>query len=376
LFRIRIGPGYTRRPLAERADTRELVALALEFLRSMQLRSGLFCYERVRGDAEPRGRSLRYTLMTYLGVVRAAAAGYPHDFDLEAIWDALLAEVESPELRPGDLGLYLWADARAGADRGTELAELLERALAREGGLAAREGMELAWIVEGLAVQSEHSDAERFARPLREALDALVSANVAPSGLVFHSGTPGFRRRFPNFATEIYSILALATVARLGLDKRALPAAGRAADRLLALQLPDGGWPWLYDAETGGVVERYEIYSVHQHAMAPMALLELVEAAGEHRYAEAAGRGLRWIYGENELRRGMIDEQERLVYRSVRRRRPWDRVFLYANTASSRVLRRPLVGPDRRPELNATCRPYELGWLCEAWAGREDAAGG
>jgi hypothetical protein len=341
----------------------------------MQLPAGLFCYERVRGDPEPRGRSLRYTLMTYLGLARAGAAGYAHGFDLDAIHEALLADVESPELRPGDLGLYLWADARAGADRGAELAELLERALAREGGLAAREGMELAWIVEGLAVQSARSGGGRFAAPLREALDTLVSANVARSGLFYHSGTPGFRRRFPNFATEIYSILALATVARLGLDERALPAARRAADRLLALQLPDGGWPWLYDGETGGIVERYEIYSVHQHAMAPMALLELAEAAGEPRYAEAATRGLRWIYGENELGRSMIDEQERLIYRSLRRGRPWDRAFLYANTASSRVLGRPLGGPARRPELNATCRPYELGWLCEAWAGREAAGG-
>jgi hypothetical protein len=372
----RIEPGYTPDPLAEKADIRELVALALVFLRSMQLPSGLFCYERVRGDAQPRGRSLRYTLMASLGLARAGAAGYPHGFDLDAIYEALLAEVRSPELRPGDLGLYLWTDARAGAERGSELADLLDRSLARQGGFAAREGMELAWIVQGLALQSERSSDERFTRPLGTALDALVSANVARSGLFYHSGTPGFRRRFPNFATEIYSILALATVARLGLDERALPGARRAADRIVALQLPDGGWPWLYDAETGRVVERYEIYSVHQHAMAPMALLELAEAAGEPRYAEAATRGLRWIYGENELGRSMVDEQERLIYRSVRRRRPWDRAFLYANTASSGVLGRSLAGHDRRPELNATCRPYELGWLCEAWAGREAGAGG
>jgi hypothetical protein len=360
--------------LTERADIRELVGLALEFLRGMQLSSGLFCFERGRGDARPRGRSLRYTLMTYLGLARAAAAGYEHGFDLAGIHRAAHAEVGSTELRPGDLGLYLWADARADGDRGPELAERLERALAAEGGLPAREGMELAWIVQGLALQRARGEDAGFARPLADALGALL-ANQTASGLLQHLGAPGVRRRFPNFATEIYGVLALATVGRLGFDERALPAARRVADRLLALQLPDGGWPWLYDAEIGGIVERYEIYSVHQHAMAPMGLLELAEAAGEPRYAEAAGKGLAWIHGANELGLRMVDEREGLIYRSIRRRRPWDRLLLYASTGSSRLLGRPLAGAARRPELNATCRPYELGWLCEAWAGRETALG-
>lgn len=342
----------------------------------MQLPSGLFCNERAHGEREPRGTSLRYTLMTWLGLARARAAGYEHAFDLKRIHQAVLGQLDSPELEPGDLGLYLWADARAESGRGAELADRLAAALAAEGGLPAREGMELAWIVQGLALQSQDSGGDRFEPALREAVDFLLTQNQSRTGLFYHSGTPGLRRRFPNFATQIYSVLALATVARLGLDERALPAARRAADQILALQLPDGGWPWLYDAETGRVVERYEIYSVHQHGMAPMALLDLAKAAGESRYADAAGRGLRWIHGENELGRPMIDERERLIYRSVRRRRPRDRALLYANTAGARVLGHPLTGADRRPELNATCRPYELGWLCEAWAGRETAGGG
>jgi hypothetical protein len=340
--------------------------LAVEALRPMLLPSGLFCWELARGDPSPHGTSVRYTLMTYIGLARAASAGYGHGFDLEGIHAAALEQVNSPDLRPGDLGLYLWADERAGGTRTDELEARLGPALAGAGGLTNREGMELAWIVQGLALQSEGGERKAF----REALGALL-ANQARSGLFYHSGGTGPRRRFPNFATQIYSILALATVARAGLDERALPAASSAADRLLALQLPDGGWPWLYDAETGRVVERYEIYSVHQHGMAPMALLELAEASGDASYAEAARRGVQWIYGRNELALSMIDEREPMIYRSIRRRAPWSRVLLYANTASARLFGRAVAGTDARAELNATCRPYELGWLCEAWAGRE-----
>jgi hypothetical protein len=355
---------------SEEPQIRALVELAIAGLRPMALPTGLVCEELVAGDPLPRGRSLRYTVMTWLGLARAEAAGYEPGFDLDRMRGAFLEEIDSPELAPGDLGLYLWAEARAGGGGAADLEARLGPALAAAGGLEAREGMELAWIVQGLALQ----DGGGAGAALEEALGSLL-AHQAPSGLFYHSGQ-GARRRFPNFATQIYSVLALATAARAGLDERALPAARKAADRLLALQLPDGGWPWLYDADTGRVVERYEVYSVHQHGMAPMALLELAEVAGEPRYAAAAGVGLTWIDGRNELGLSMVDEREPMIYRSLRRRRPWDRLVLYGNTAASRALRRPLVSGSSKPELNATCRPYELGWLSEAWAGREDALAG
>ena len=105
-----------------------------------------------------------------------------------------------------------------------------------------------------------------------------------------------------------------------------------------------------------------------------MGLLELAEASGEARYAEAAGRGIGWIHRRNELRLELVDEAAELIYRSIRRRRPFDRAFLYASTATSLVLGRGLGLPGVQVELNATCRPYELGWLLEAWCGRDGLA--
>jgi hypothetical protein len=328
----------------------------------MQLSSGLFCLERVRGHPEPRGVSLRYSLMTLIGLSTAERAGHSHGFDLEAIHAALLERIDDHELRPGDYGLYLWADAEIGGARADELARLLDTSLERSGGLEEREGMEVAWIVTGLALQG---------RPGGAALELLLTRNRSASGLFFHRGASGLRRRLPNFATQIYSVLALATVARVGADDRALPAARACADLLLALQLDDGGWPWLYDAPTGRVVEPYEVYSVHQHAMAPMGLLALAEVTGHEPYRAAAVHGLGWIHGRNELELDMVDETEGMIYRSIRRRRPWDRVALYAN-AGAALTRLPRPFRQGLVELNATCRPYELGWLLEAWCGRED----
>ncbi len=356
-------------------DVSRLISRAIRFLHRMQRDDGLFCLERVRGERTPHGRSLRYSLMTYIGLAKAEGSGLEHDFDLDGIRAALWAELGSPELHPGDFGLYLWADAvRGPAVEADDLVARAERAFAAAGGLPAHEGQEVSWLVLGLALHDVARGSDGGARLLRAALDELAGRLDPATGLLYHYGGSHPRRRFANFATESYGTLALAAAAKNG-DERALAAARAVADRLIALQLPDGGWPWLYDVRRGGVVEPYEVYSVHQHAMAPMALLQLAEASGESRYAEAARHGLRWIDGHNELGLEMVDEREELIYRSIRRRRPLDRTLLYANTAASFLLGHGLARTGHRVELNATCRPYELGWLLEAWCGRENFGG-
>jgi len=351
----------------------ELIDFSLASLRRMQLSDGAFCQELVAGESVPRGASPRYTLMVLLGLLKARSAGYGVAFDLDAIADRVDTALDGSPLTAGDLGLCLWVDARTGGDRAEELAIRLARTLDATGGLAQLLGMELGWIVTGLAQQVAARDAPAIRQLLDSALDQLLVRNRGPADLFFHHGGQGSRRRFPNFATQIYSVHALAVAGRLGLDARALPAARACADRLLSLQLADGGWPWVFDAASGRVVERYEIYSVHQDAMAPMALLELAEATGDTRYQDAALAGVRWITGANELGQDMVDRSNGIVYRSIRRRRPWSRLCLYANTGLALAGRTPRAGRGRLVELNRTDRPYHFGWVLEAWCGREAA---
>jgi hypothetical protein len=361
--------------LREEDGIRGLIGFSLRSLRRMQLDNGLFCEEVVAGEPGPRGLNLRYSLMTFLGLVNAEAGGHSHGFDLGGIHAELLARLDAPQLRPGDFGLHLWADAFAAHDRHPALLERLRASLAADGGLARREGMEVAWIVQGLAHQVAEGANGAARDDLGLAVDHLLARQHPRSGLFRHVGDGSPRRRFPNFATQIYAVLALATVTKLGVigGERPATAARRAADRLLSLQLDDGGWPWLYDADSGRVVERYEVYTVHQDAMAPMALLQLAEATGERGYADAALHGLRWIYGRNELGSSMVDPEAEILYRSIRRQRPWDRLMLYANTAASTLTGAGRVATATGPlELNRTDRPYHLGWVLEAWCGRED----
>jgi len=108
--------------------------------------------------------------------------------------------------------------------------------------------------------------------------------------------------------------------------------------------------------------------------MAPMGLFELHEVTGDDRYRAAAVSGLDWIYCQNDLNVSMLDKDRRILYRSIRRQRPWDRATLFLNTATS-YAGRPLASSWGGPlEVNRTDRPYHLGWVLEAWCGREELA--
>ena len=351
-----------------------LVDFAIGSLPAMRLGDGAFCFERRLSEPAPTGRSVRYTLMVELGLLRARAAGYAIPFEIDELEAVAWRELDAERLRPGDIGLMTWINARRDGGRGEELVSCLGAALGATGGLGAQVGMELAWIVLGLAHDAASAGSPAGTRLLSEAVDQLLR-NRAPSGLIRHFGDARRRARFPNFATEIYSVLALAVVARHGLDDRALPAARALADRLLEMQLPDGGWPWLFDADRGTVVERYEIYSVHQDAMAPMALLELCEVDSQQRYIDAVARGLAWIHGHNELGIDMVDRANQVVLRSIRRKRVQDRLWLSVKTGATLAGLSTRGASARLVETNPTDRPYHFGWVLEAWCGRESVLG-
>jgi hypothetical protein len=348
-----------------RDQARELVEFAIEKLPSMRRDDGVFCYEVKAPKLERAGSSLRYTLICLLGLQRAQAAGLEVPIDPGELRDLAMDRIDDPEMTAGDLALLMWADSRAGMDAMDAIAFRLHKRLGSD--IPDLEGLELSWLVIGAAEAGAHELCDR-------ALERQFERAGAPGRLFTHRDA-GRRARFPNFATQIYGVLALAVAARIGHESdRALATARRVAGRLLELQRPDGGWPWIFDAKRGTVVEPYEVYSVHQDAMAPMALLELSEVTGEEKYRDAAIRGLDWVFGNNDLSREMLDREAGILYRSIRRRPGFDRALLYANTATSSVGRAALSELRGPLEVNPTDRPYHLGWVLEAWAGRAPAA--
>lgn len=332
---------------------------------------GMFCHRVVKSNGRLilDGVSPRYTAMTLLGLNRYAAVGGQQPYGVAGLAASLVRRTEWIE-NSGDLGLSLWLCAQAVPDElEAVLAEMSPRA-ALATCPAARRGstMEMAWLLTGLA------EAMRARPSLQGALTAYAADCCAR--LVRNQGTHGLfghvqsgrgvrqrlRARIGSFADQVYPIYALCAYLRAQPDGQSLERATSCARAICANQGALGQWWWHYDSGSGRVVQRYPVYSVHQDAMAPMALHALSDAGGPSMLGPIA-RGLDWIYGANEAGLDLRDPATQLIWRSIRFRgrvrmiQQEARLFALGGAASATCL-----------EVLEECRPYHLGWLLYALA--------
>ena len=359
--------------------TDRLTALATRGLPEMyRPDSAEFAFTRTftaTGDritAQLAGTSLRYAAIVALGVSRLPAAERPALLGGHSAEDfvTLLIERQAASRDLGDIALIAWSAAQIGHP-GT--GEAVARLRAFDTRTTAAYVVQSAWVVSALAEARALADVEEH---LARARQRLLGSLRPGSPLFPHATGPGlvkpYRDHVACFADQVYPIQALARLHHSDADPAALDAARACAQRICRLQGPQGQWWWHYDARTGDVVEGYPVYTVHQHAMAPMALLDLTEAGGGD-YAEPIRRGLRWLLGPAELGGAgepMLRDDAGLTVRKVHRGDP-RKIVRGLHTVTTRArpgLRLPVVGRVYRPTaLDRECRPYEFGWLYFAW---------
>jgi len=360
-------------------DIDELVELAAAGLVPMfNAHEGLFCcrVKRTSRGLEQEGVSRRYTMISLLGLHRLEAAGFSCPLAVRPVLNGLLRDL-GPVSSLGDLGLLLWLCASAAPDRLPEVVSKVDvkRDLRRFEEVRSQRTMELAWFLTGLANASlalprSAPDLENLAL----AIYRLLRKNQGPYGAFGHlapdkSLAGRFRGRIGSFADQVYPIYALTRFATAYGIEPPLAMALRCAKAVCKLQGPQGQWWWQYDSRSGTIFQRYPVFSVHQDGMGPMALLELGEAVGTD-FSGPVYKGLQWVGGDNELACEMRDMRLRVIWRSVENgSRHWNRLRSVGR----------LLGATRSVDsadglrINFECRPYHLGWLLYAFAGRSAA---
>jgi hypothetical protein len=312
----------------------------------------------------PAGTSTRYAAIAALGLLRLpepgqlSVLGEPCS-NLVGRLTAHLDEVSGL----GDLAMLTWAAAQAGHD-------VLPRALARLGQLDDPQRpapvVDAAWVVSALVAARKSADVEQH---LERARSRLLAARGAAYPHVIGDGQPWYRGHVGSFADQVYPLQALARLHHSADDPEALAAANCVAATICAAQGEAGQWWWHYDSRTGGVVEGYPVYSVHQHAMAPMALLDLADAGGDA-HLESISRGLHWLARPPETTEALILDEPATTWRKVARpdHRKAVRGLRAASTRIHPGWRLPML--DKvfpAGVVDYECRPYELGWLLMTW---------
>ncbi|MFC4784717.1 hypothetical protein ACT8ZV_09595 [Nocardioides sp. MAHUQ-72] len=377
----RVGPDPPRVPAlseldpAARGRIDRLVGLSTRGLTAAYLpRTGGFArtVRGLPGGAGVRvvheGTDLRYAAIAALGLGRLPVAAQREVVDGRTARDVAALVVERADRTPdlGAVALAVWAASEVYDELPHHLLTRLGAAVASPAPIPA---LDLAWSLTAGVAAARFGDTEELlataaARLVREQGVSGLWAHVLPART-----QPRWRAHVGSFADQVYPLQALARAARLTGSTDLLAAAERTATRICRLQGPAGQWWWHYDARDGGIVERYPVYSVHQHAMAPMALLDLWEAGGSDHRAEVAS-GLAWLDHHPEVVEELVSDRFGLVWRKVGRREPPKaaRGIGALTTALRPGLHAPGIDTLLPPSVvDHECRPYELGWLLYAW---------
>lgn len=336
--------------------------------------SQIFCdiYNRTENGMQREGASQRYTMMTLLGLHRYERSGRRSPVAIGPVLESLLRDT-SWIRGAGDLGLLLWTCSELAPERLPEVYHetAAEGALARfsDGQMGCT--MEVAWYLTGLAscYLAGHDDLPGLAEQVA-ASRRILENNCGVSGVYGHlsrnKSLSGYLRgRVGSFADQVYPTIAFSRLSQALQDDKAREMAMRTAEKMCELQAPLGEWCWHYDSVTGRVVSRYPVYSVHQHAMGPMMLFAAGEATGRD-FSEAIYKGLAWIGGDNELGRDLVEPALGLVWRCIY----LDSMDAYTDAALRFLQVRDGNAQAGQLKVRCECRPYELGWLLYAFAGR------
>ena len=335
--------------------------------------SGEFA-QTVRGRAggagahvQREGSNTRYDAMAALGLGRLSLRNQRRVLDGHTAAQLTEATVRRAEHSPdaGAVALAAWASAEVTGVAATPLLARLTELLMVDDPLPT---VDTSWALTAAVASAGLADSEQLvwlaiARLLRHQGPGDTWPHLLPP-----STMPRWRAHVGSFADQVYPLQALARASVLTGEATLLEAADHTADRLCALQGSAGQWWWHYDARDGSVVEPYPVYSVHQHAMAPMVLLDLLEAGGQDHRREVAA-GLSWLDRHPEVVEELVSDRFGLVWRKVGRREPPKaaRALGAATTSVRSGFHLPLDRLLPPVVVDHECRPYELGWLLYAW---------
>ena len=314
---------------------------------------------------QPLGTSPRYGAIAALGLLRLPEQVQREVLAGEDGHDLVgrLAKKLDVMTGRGEVALLCWAAAEA---RHSELPHALERLAGLDRRTDPLDVVSAAWTVTALVAARPLADVERH---LAAARHRLLAARDVVYPHVIGGGTSWYRSHVGSFADQVYPVQALARLHGSADDPEALAAADYVAAAICRAQGKAGQWWWHYDARSGGLVEGYPVYSVHQHAMAPMALLDLADAGGQH-HVESICRGLRWLARPAETSESLLLDEPPVTWRKVARgdRRKAVRGIRAASTRLRPRVRLNVLDRAFPPgTVDHECRPYELGWLLFTW---------
>ncbi len=335
---------------------------------------GLFSFStriqdgRFVSDFSPAG-SYRYTLTVLAGLERLG--NQPHPWNTEDLLRTYLGNHLLHDNNLGNRGLLLHLLSSRDMVAAEKTFHDLAGSLAQPRTVRALPLQEIAWISLGLTTFASRSGGAPALKLARTAV-SLLDRDLMTPGTLLPRHDRSLRGGFVSFGGVVYFLMALHHFASTFNDEARMSLFLKATSRVIDLQGPGGEWPWFLDAETGRVMDWYQVYSVHQDSMAMLFLLPAHDL-GHPRAEQAIRKSYRWLFGDNQLQSPMLMTTPFFIYRSIRRAAGAERMRRLAGAIFRKGFgREAVLAPPNILEINRECRSYHPGWILYAWAGRHD----
>jgi hypothetical protein len=315
-----------------------------------------------------------YTLNVLLGFSQLPGSADEYVPNVKAVYDGCCRTLCLGKARIYMFGMALWAGAKLGIEPPGSVIDRVKTILASLRTLRHVSAQDIGMLVSGATAVAQR-DGGQWRSTAETLIQHLQAHYYDPVSHIFYNEATGLRRRFSSFASQVYSMLALYQIGEAFGDNRAIDIANTAAARIIALQGPRGEWGWFYYVPRGQIVDFYEVYSVHQHGMAPAFLHHAVDH-GVPGAREALVKGFLWLFHDNQMGISMLRPNERMFYRSqVRDGELESSMPRVRRSIANAVLGRcDTVENHGRLVLREECRSYELGWILWSFGGRKDYA--
>ena len=352
-----------------------LIGLAVEGLNDFFIPETLDFAEKkslIDGKIVKTGTNLRYNLINLMGLFKAQSHESNIKINLKKVLLKHISDVENYK-GIGEIGLLLWA---ASLISPSDINKILtkfnfDNLLDKYPDSQSKLTMELSWFLTGLLMASTFNETFKVSiGELPQKVYKLIRNNYGGHGIFRHQDNKGIfgklRGGLASFADQVYPIYAFSLYSQQKHNEEAMLIAEECANKICEHQGEYGEWPWHYDAENGNVISTYPVYSVHQDAMAPMALYAIQKASNTN-FEDHIFKGLFWLVHQKNSQFNMISYEHKLIWRAVAPRKTGRKI-------KSTLAHLGFIRYDKYTnlELVEESWSYHLGWLLYAFAGRID----
>ncbi len=312
-----------------------------------------------------------YSLNVLLGMSRLAKV--PDEIRISEIFELNVSSLPVLPVAAYAYGMALWVAAELQLEIPLQVQAHIEPFVVDEERWGTYRAQDLGMLLIGVVAQIKRG--RRGWNSVASRMYRHLAGGYHYPSMLFADAPAGHRRRFGTFATQTYLTLACYHYGELTGDLAALAMANACARKLIALQGPNGEWPWFLDARRGCVLDYYEVYSVHQYGMAP-AFLEHAERHGVKEARAALIKGFNWVLGDNQLDMPMVLPELSLSIRSQVRggelnSKAWRVLRALRNAYLPTSVGAAIIEPAS-VTLRRECRSYELGWILWSFGQRFD----